>query len=420
MTAEVIAQGDDERPPRRPASVVVGVAALVALVAYGISAARDGEPEPAARPSPTPSLGWTEYPGFPRGEVVDPFREVVSVQVPTGLPVTAALLPGGVPGFVLVRADATPYALHAIGGPFHDQVLLGWCEPTRTFEDAAGTYRYDAEGAAVVSGAGLVRPPVRPDPDDDRNVEVGLAGDPAFGQVTPARAGTRCPVPLTFPPLPGPVESVHDAVGRFKRVRGRYVVSSERAAFCAPVKESGCADQGWERYGPRTPMTLPGSDLAGSYTWEGRFLVRAGTDGDISVVRLADARLVRRETVGVDTRIGLPVATYTEDGVLHLRFNPFRHASGTPDDDSPPGPPPVQLDSWANVMEDVRGGVRDYVVRKDAEIVLGFGVTGIGAPAQTGTTLTRWVRAQRRRATPEPLWLVLDARGHVLRAVIGP
>ncbi|HWL36426.1 MAG TPA: hypothetical protein VNQ77_09545 [Frankiaceae bacterium] len=416
MTAEVLASGE-ERPPRRPLSVVIGVAAVAALVAYGLAASRS--PEPEARPTPTP---FTEYPSespVPRGPRRNPFTKFVRVPVPPAGEVRGVLLAEGVPGFVVGQGNGAAYALHAVGGPLNDQVLLGWCAASGTFEDEAGTYRYRRDGGVVESGMGLERPPVRPDPFNPGHVEIGVTDGPTDGEVERAD-GTRCPGGVRLPPLPPAVRDVHDAAGAYFRVRGRYVVSTERTAFCEAVRETGCADQGWERYGPGSEWTLRPDDLVGSYTWEGRFLVRTDLGGGISVIRLGDSRLVRRESVGVETRIGVPVATYSRDGVLHLRFNPFQHASGTPKDDSPSGPPPVVLDEWATVMEDVRGGIRDYVVRRDAEIVLGFGVTGVGAPAQTGQTLGRWVRAQRRRAVPEPLWLILDAQGRILRVAIGP
>jgi hypothetical protein len=415
VTAEVLASGE-ERPPRRPLPVGIGVAVVVALAAYGIAATRSREPE--ARPTPTP---FTEYPSEQPapGPGRDPFSFVVSVPVPPAGTVRGVLLAEGVPGFVVGQGNGGAYALHAVGGPLRDQVLVGWCAATGTFEDAAATYRYRVDGGVVENGAGLARPPVRLDAFHPGHVEIGVTDGPTDGEVDHAD-GKPCPEALEYPPLPPVAADVHDAAGAYFRVRGRYVVSTERAAFCAAVRESGCADQGWERYGPGSPWTLAPDDLVGSYTWEGRFLVRTDLGGGISVIRLADSRLVRRDSVGAETRIGLPLATYSEGGVLHLRFNPFQHASGTPGDDSPAGPPPVVLDEWADVMEDVRGGVRDYVVRPDAEIVLGFGVTGVGAPAQTGQTLGRFVRAQRRRAVPQPMWLVLDARGRVLRVAIGP
>lgn len=417
MTPEVLAQGE-EKPPRRPLPLAIGLAAVVALLAYGLVASRDAARERDARPAPlpVPSSPSPDRPDVPRR---DPFVDVVSVPLPPRGAVRGVLLAEGVPGFVVGMGNGAAYALHAVGGPLNDQVLLGWCAASGTFEDAAGTYRYRRDGGVVENGLGLARPPVRPDVFNKGRIEVGVTDGPTGGDVDRGD-GTRCAGPLAYPPLPPAVKAVHDATGSYYRVRGRYVVSTERAAFCAAVRATGCADQGWERYGPGSEWTLSPDDLVGSYTWEGRFLVRTDLGGGISVIRLADSRLVRRESVGAEKRIGVPVATYVRDGVLHLRFNPFRHASGTPGDDSPAGPPPVVLDEWATVMEDVRGGIRDYVVRRDAEIVLGFGLTGVGAPAQTGQTLGRWVRAQRRRAVPEPLWLILDGQGRVLRAAIGP
>jgi hypothetical protein len=221
---------------------------------------------------------------------------------------------------------------------------------------------------------------------------------------------------LTYPPLPPRTASVHDTLTGYRLVHGRYVVTTETRAFCAAARPTGCADQGWEDYGPGRDQSLPSGDLAGSYTWEGDFVVRADPqNGDLDVVMTPGVRLVSRERVGVAVRVGLAHETYWQDGLLHLRFNPMRADDGSAPDDSPPGRPET-VDPWPYPMTDVRGGLRDYAVRTDADIVIGEGITGLGRPRGTPTTLRRFL-GKHPSAGPA-LWLVLDARGRVLRVVV--
>ena len=153
----------------------------------------------------------------------------------------------------------------------------------------------------------------------------------------------------------------------------------------------------------------------GSYLWEGDFVVRGGQDGGRTAARLPGVRLVRREAVGVNVVAGLPGAVEDDGrGGAVLRLNPLRHRDGHSVDDSPAGAP-ATVPPWATeVLSDVRGGTRAYPLRKDVVLHLGYGFTGLGQPHGTVATLRRWLAAP---GPPKVLWLVLDARGRVLRAV---
>lgn len=415
MSADVLAYGDDGdgRPPRGRSRALTAGLAVAVLVGGGVAYARTRD-----KPAPRRPAGWTDYPPMTADPLVhDPpadqtFADAVAVPRPGPHAVEPASLAGGAPGFV-VAIDPNYQAYDAFGGPEHAPVLVGWCAPLRTFQDATATYVYDAGGASYDGGPGLPRHDVRDDPLSGNALEVAVGADRYFTRVQ-HRQKRPCPAPLAYPPLPGPASSVHATEGRYAVVHGRYVVTTETAAFCAAVRPTGCADQGWERFAPNTAITLPPGDLAGSYTWEGDFVVRASaTDGSLTVVRKPETRLVREERVGVAVRVGIVHSTYRSGGLLHLRFNPMRGTNGSPPDDSPGGTP--QESPRSDLMSDVRGGLRDYAVRADADIVIGQGITGLGLPKGTPETLRTFLA---RRAADAPLWLVLDDRGRVLRAVV--
>jgi hypothetical protein len=246
-------------------------------------------------------------------------------------------------------------------------------------------------------------------------LEIGdFVGSPGNGTGRAALKPGRCPGPLVLPRLPPRVTSLTQTQRSYGLMDGRYVVTTETRAFCPRTRARGCADAGWENNG--LPVLPPG-DLAGSYTYEGDFVAHADpTTGEFFVGRLPGARLVRREYVGATVRVGYALDARDSGGVLHLLFDPYRHERGTPPDDSPPGPPRSNHRTW---LTDVRGGVRDYVVRDDLQVFIGAGVTGLGLPRGTAATLRGFVRDGLAEDGPA-LWVVLDARGRVLRVVADP
>lgn len=414
MTEDVLSYGD-ERPPRtsrgRP---LLAVAVVAALVASGVSYARHREPHRKAAQDRPPVPIDSPFP-FPE-PTFDPFADAVAVPIPTRR-VTGLVLPGGVPGFVVARAadGSGPYdVVEAVGGPQWAPVLVGWCAPRHRFEDATGawTYAFSEDGLGYL---GLHKHQVRVDTHDATHLDVAREwGDVIAIQVTtsPSR-GTPCPAPLAYPPLPARSSDVHATRGAYLVIRGRYVVTTETVAFCAARKPAGCLDQGWERYGLGGTDTVPIGDLAGSYTWEGDFLVQANSsDGTLSAVRLPGARLTKREHVGVALRVGLPHGTYWRGGLLHLRLNPLADIDPNAPDDSPPGTP-ERNGLTPDPGRDVRGGLRDYVVRPDAQVILGEGITGLGLPKATPATLRKFVLSHPNTL----LWVVLDSRGRALRVI---
>lgn len=413
MTDDVLAYGDEKPPHRWPRSLTV-FAVVGALVAGGVAVAATRGSRPRHRPGSTGYTSPTPDPVLDQVPVDDRFADAISVRRPADGSVIPLLMPGDVPGFLASRPPNW-YALVAAGGPAFAPVLVGWCAPQRTFQDRSASYVYSADGAPFSPGPTLARATVRAHPGDGHLLDIAADAERGLAPRAMARPTVRCPVALTYPPLPPRTTNVHATLNAHRLVRGRYVVTTENRAFCAAVRPSGCADQGWEEYGPGGEQMLPPGELAGSYTWEGDFLVRADSrSGALAVIRMPTARLVRREQVGVAVRVGIARGTYVEDGVVHLRFNPMRHVSGTPGDDSPPGPPEQGVDR-PDLMADIRGGVIDYVVRADADIVLGEGVTGLGQPRATPDTLRRFIVAHPNGEPP--LWLILDPRGRVLRVV---
>lgn len=430
MTQEILAHGDDGDDRDRRAGGggpgrALGIAVTLALLAVaGVAVARsrpDAEPPRARRtPSPSPSRGWTGYPPIDDaptiGPAPDPFAEFVTVRRPPPGALKTVLLHEGLPAFLVPPEDPgpgdLPVAVGAIGGPGHDQVVLGWCAATRTFQDAEGKYFYDANGVGEPGHNGLPLFQVRPSPKDAANLDVGgQSGQPYTPGTHPVTDAGRCREPLYYPSLPRRADRVHDAVAGYRVVRGQYVATTQSRAFCAPRRPAGCAAEGWEEYGD---TILPVHDLAGSYLWEGDFVVRGGQDGGLTAARLPGVRLVKREAVGVKVVAGLPMSVEDSGDGMVLRLNPLRHRDGHSADDSPAGPP-APVPPWAaEVLSDVRGGVRTYPLRKDVALHLGYGVTGLGQPHGTVATLRRWLAAPD---TPKVLWLVLDARGRVLRAV---
>lgn len=416
MTGEVLSHGDDERRSGagRPLGVVVAIA-LLGIVGVAVGRSRS---QPEAKPSPSPTA-FTEYPseapiddGAALEPEEDPFADYVTVARPPDGAVRAVLLPTGLPGFLVPDAGA-PLAIEAIGGPSHAQVLLGWCAGSKTFQDAEGTVFYDATGAPLRAEYALERHAVRESGGDPGRLDIGgRGGVGVMHQPGRPPAPGRCRAPLLPPKLPPRGESVHDTVNGYRVLRGRYIATTVSRAFCDVLTRTGCASRGWEEYYLRS---LPPGDLAGSYTWEGDFVVRGDSEGNLVVARLPGARLVARERVGVTARVG--VAHGVDEGAggaLTLRFNPFRHRSGTPPDDSPPGPPEDNPDT-SYLMTDIEGGDRRYPMLAKAEVHLGDGVTGLGQPAGTPDTLRDWLRDEAH--FQEALWIVLDAQGRVIRVV---
>jgi hypothetical protein len=191
--------------------------------------------------------------------------------------------------------------------------------------------------------------------------------------------------------LPPRVEDVHGTVRDFRVVHGRYVVTTESASFCAPVGSSGCAAQGWEDY---RLGTLPGSDLAGSYTWEGDFVVHGSREGNLTAVRLPETRLTDRDGIGRQAVHGT-VAEVVGNRPLVLR---------------------VALSD----RNDARGmryasGDLDIQVLADAAVFLGNGRTGLGLPRGNAETLREYLTDPGGR----DFWFVLDAQGRAIRVVLG-
>lgn len=410
MTEDVLAWGD-ERPRRGAGSIVTGVV-LVALLGAGIAGAlRSRGPERRAEPEPTPSPSGSVS-GV--GLVDDPFARFVSEHRPDpGLP-TPLLVEGGVPAW-LVDVGGVVRAYEAIGGPAHAPVLLGWCPVDGTFQDASGTYRYFGHApAGSVGGRPLTERAVRPSATRPDHVDVGVGTVPTLTDEA-ATVDERCRGELVHPSLPGVASFLGATATAYGRMTGRYLVTHETRAFCPTYAPRGCATAGWEQYGGDS--VLPPGDLASSYTWEGEFLVHAeAATGDLSVVITPDARLVRREHVGAAVRVGWAESAYERDGVVHLRFNAFRHDEAGLPDDSPSGPPGMPVDRYRRFLLDFSGGLRDYAVAPDAEVFLGLR-TGLGRPRGTPATLREYLGEVQGYAGP-PQWLVLDAKGRVMRVVL--
>lgn len=406
---EVLGQGD-ERAPRRYGSLLAGAAA-VALLAIGVAGAmRSPEREPAARPRPTPTTssfpsGWTSYPSE------EPFATYVSAVRPSPDEPTPLLLSGGIP-LLLADTGGEVVAYELLGGPSYAPVLLGLCRADGSLLAADDEYAYLNGLPSSRHLAPLRRYPVRDAPQAD-HVEIGLEPEsvPTGGYVEFEPACE--PDDLLYPGLPEPVESLAAAGSAYVLMDGRYVVTSETRAFCPVSADGDCRSAGWEEYGP--DAALPPWDLAGSYTWQGTFLVHADPlDGSLTVARTRESRLVRRERVGVSVRVGWAESAYERGGALHLRFNPVRTNDFTADDDSPEGEPRT-LPKWYERFTDDLGGLRDLVLAPGAEVHLPS-ITGIGRPRGTAEVLRSYLATATPYEDP-PLWLVLDAKGRVIRVV---
>jgi hypothetical protein len=393
VTRDVLEHGDGPGDGRSRGTLVGG-AALLALLGGGIALARSGHdpPRPAASPSPSIPDGSTSR------SAADPFARFVTVDRPDpAAGATPVLLADDQPAFLVGEGDGLR-AVSAVAGPVHASVLLGWCAPSGSFQDASGRYRYDVSGVAggVAPGdAGLLAElAVRPHASAPALVDVGGPA-PSVRRVPIDRpAIERCPgSALVLPPLPPRVTDLTAAAGRYRRSLGRYVVRTDSRAFCPePLPLLRCATGGWEIDGLGQ---LPPDDLAGAYTYEGEFLVRtAPRSGDFDVVLLAGSRLVRREGVGVRAVSGVPQGTRTAGGRFLLAIEPPGPPSGAT------APPP-----------------REYVVRSDVDVHLDRGVTGLGQPSGTTTTLRTYVAVRGPSAL---FWLILDGQDRVLRVVAQP
>jgi hypothetical protein len=391
VTKDVLAHGDER--PGGSRGTLVGVVALLALAAGGIALARSGNdpPRPVASPSPSTSAGRTGDPA------AGPFARFVTVDRPgPGTRAAAVLLADDQPAFVIGAGDRLR-ALSAVAGPTHAAVLLGWCAGTESFQDASGRYRYDSggvggTGATTGAARALAEYAVRPHVGSPGRVDVGGPTARPPGIVVGGPVIGRCPAgTLVLPPLPPRVSDLTGAAGRYRRSLGRYVVRTDSRAFCPePLPLLRCATGGWE---VDALPTLPPGDLASSYTYEGEFLVRtAPRSGDFDVVLLPASRLVAREGVGVRTVSGVPRTTRTAGGRFLLTIEPQAPSGATPP-------------------------AREYVVRSDVDVHLDRGVTGLGQPSGTTTTLRTYVAA---RGPSVLFWLVLDARDRVLRVVAQP
>jgi hypothetical protein len=394
VTQDVLAHGDDSGAGRSRGTLV-GVVALLALLGGGIALARSGNdapPRPVA--SPSPSQRDTESPAPEPPD--DPFARFVTLPRPaSGTLATPVRLLDDLPGYLVTGPDGVQ-ALSALTGPEHATVLLGWCAASQSFQDAAGTYRYDSGGARALSTFAdpyllMAQLALRTHATDLRRVDVGGPGagrEPRLSAEIP-----RCPAGrLVLPPLPPRVTDLTAAAGRYRRSLGRYVTRTDSRAFCPePLPLLRCATGGWEVNGLGQ---LPPEDLVGAYTYEGEFLVRtAPRSGDFEVVLLPGSRLVRREGVGVRAVSGVPQGTRTAGGRFLLAIEP----SGPPAATSPP--------------------LREYVVRSDVDLHLDRGVTGLGQPSGTTTTLRVYVAVRGASAL---FWLILDGQDQVLRVVAQP
>lgn len=376
MTQDVVAHGDDAGPRSRR-GLATGLAALLALVAIGVVAHRHST---SAAPRPVPSVSPTP---------TTPARDGTLVRRPALGRALGVLLGGGTPGWV-VDTGAGVNAFTAAGGPEFAEVLVGWCRSSLLFEDTAGDV-YRPDGTPLTGGLTL---PVH-------DVEVGVNGDPGLLRIADAETragllsggGATSPTPSTtprhctdiaWPPLPPSAPTIEQAARAFRRVTGRYVATTESFAFCPAPRGGNCHGNEWDTY---AVPSLPPGDLASEYVWEGGYLIRAdGARGTFRAVRLPDARLVRRSHVGVSAVAGIVQLANDQAGRHVIRF--LREGN-------PPGP------------------ARDYVVRLDAEIYLGRGYTGLGQPRGTFATFRRFLAAASD--TAPTVWLVLDARGQVIR-----
>lgn len=438
MKPEVLGHGDDERPPSGPGRLVGAAVALVLLALVGVSVSRSRDDAREAREARErrPAASPTTPFGVPTGpepepeeddeEDPDPFERFVTVRRPPPGVLRTVLLTDGRPGFLVPEDDRparddVPTAIEAIGGPEHARVLVGWCSATRLFQDVDGTVFYDRNGARIGGGDSLFRHSVRVNARDGTRLDV--AGDAHTRPAdTTSRRGRPCPRPLYLPTLPERAAAVHETITGYRVVPGRYVVTTETRAFCRASAARDCAADGWEVY---QLGTLPPRELAGSYTYEGDFLVRGGSDGALDVVRLPRARLVSRERVGVRVRLGFGVAVRrAADGSYRLDFNPARHVSGDPDDEGDPGPTEPVPSELSRLLSDESPDVFAYRLRPDVEVVLGLGITGPGRGRATARTLERFLEDPRSPGFSgfpgRPLWLVFDAAGAVLRVIAEP
>lgn len=422
MSGEVLSWGDERPPPKRGAGTVTGLLATLALVVGGVAVARDqghlGGTKPTPSPSPSPSASASPAPEEP--SISNPpadgpaFRTLLTTAAPDEQ-VAGVLLPGDVPGFLVRTGSGDGWlAVSALGGVEPRQVLLGWCADSRTFHDAAGDFVYQDDGSATALYDPLQRFAVRSSPDPGI-LHVGDPLDTYPTVIAPLGPPKTCaPDRLLRPPLPKRSRGLTEGEAGFRTVKGRYVVATESRAFCpAPLRApAGCANDGWEENS--LPQLEP-SDLVGRYTYEGDFVVRADPrDGSIRVALLPTARLVRKEFVGTDARLGYLISTSTRGGVLHVRVNALTDTEGKSKDDSP-GLPVVTGEDTTGPGIDERSGYRDYPVRADADIFIGPGVTGLGKPRPVKATLDRYIAETKPERVA--VWLVLDAAGRVLRMV---
>lgn len=280
---DLLAHGDDTRPPRR-SGAAAGVAAL-ALLALGLVAARSSpDGAPRARPAPSPSgspvrAGWTAYGARP---APDPFEVYMSVRRPAGERPVALTIDRGVPVFLVVEGGA-PRVYEATGGPEHARTLLGWCERHGTLQDPSGRWYY-LHGEPSKGAAPMRTYPAREGVGTRGQVDIGLSARIRMpgGHVTvgpPCRADE-----LVMPSLPGLARTT--VVPRFAtaRMRGTYVLSREGASFC-PEREGGTCVA-------RPSPTLPATAGQASLRWEGEFLVRDAPGGHLTVVLTPSSRLV--------------------------------------------------------------------------------------------------------------------------------
>jgi hypothetical protein len=421
VTGEVLSWGDDRPPPRRNAGLVTGLLATLALVVGGVAVARDqghlGGTRAAATPSASPT---TQEPYVTDTEA----GEAPEVEPPTTVPlptteVEGVLLGADLPGFLLKRGPGY-VAFSAIGGPPHAEFVVGWCERSRTFQDATGTYRYNDYGNPMGDEGGYQLETFDTRLDPSRPGMLLVDGDLGAGPVRvpggTKQAGRPCAAgELLLPTLPDPAPELSEGEAGFRVITGRYVVATETRAFCpAPLRPGACGTHGWEENG--FPQ-LPSDDLVGSYTYEGDFVVRADPRrGTIRVARLPGVRLVRRDRVGASVKAGILTSSRVAGGALRLRLNAVEGFHGEYHDDSP-GPPiagAVQGRGYG-IGTDLRSGTREYTALPDVELFIGGGYTGLGLPTADAATLTRYLKA----ATPGSVavYLTFDARGRVVRLV---
>jgi hypothetical protein len=397
LTLAASATGYARHDPRRTATPAAAASATAPDTVPLDDTAAGGPADPENLPpdgEPTPVFP-------PPDALVDEFDTSVVLPAPPPGGVQPVTLTGGEPGFLLDRGDGELLAVSAVAQVPRAPAVIAWCPLFGDFEDPSGDDRFSPRGWSYDEMSYATTYAVRPHPGHPGQVEVAGTGIEHGGpDVLTDERPQRCPPDrLLRAPLP-PFTSSLRSTG-WHRVHGSLRVVYQSARLCPARARCGQVDG----------AALGPADRAGVVEYAGDFLVH-GAGGSVLAARLPG--LTERESrVGAAVRVGFVRRVVKDGGATALRFDACRWYTGSPADDSPGGRV-RDVESFKGKVTDPRDGTRDYPLRSGAEIWVANYADGPSSQTDPDGLADELGRKSGRGLL---VWVVLDARGRVMRVI---